>query len=185
MAEMTFMLNGAACTCRIWSTGAPADGLRNISGMDYEWASEDTAVVAGNDAELYWIQGEQGIALWYDDAPGLMYSLAVDAGASRDSLILLAKELYIPLQGDAGGEPAGEPAADPGDEEGISTADGIVALAESLIGAEYEWGATGPDTFDNSGFAYYCFKENGITLRGKRRICLHRGRRSSSKSFFR
>jgi cell wall-associated NlpC family hydrolase len=45
-----------------------------------------------------------------------------------------------------------------------STADSIVTLAESLAGAEYEWGAAGPNTFDNSGFVYYCFKENGITL---------------------
>lgn len=45
-----------------------------------------------------------------------------------------------------------------------TAADSIVALARSLIGAPYEWGAAGPDTFDNSGFVYYCFKENGITL---------------------
>ena len=61
-------------------------------------------------------------------------------------------------------EPSGEPAEAPGGGEEMTTADSIVALAQSLIGAEYEWGAAGPDKFDNSGFVYYCFKENGITL---------------------
>ncbi len=164
IAEMTFTLNGVDCTCRICGTGVPTDGLLDISGMYYEWTGEDTAMVGGNEAELYWLEGEQGIALWYDYAPGLMYSLAVDSGASRDNLLLLAEELYIPVQGDDDGETAEEPAASNGDDEETSTAGSIVALAESLIGAEYEWGAAGPDTFDNSGFVYYCFKENGITL---------------------
>ncbi len=70
-------------------------------------------------------------------------------------------EIDIPPQS---AEPTAEqPVASGGDEE-TTTADSVVALAQSLIGAAYEWGAAGPDTFDNSGFVYYCFKENGITL---------------------
>ena len=164
IAEMTFMLNGAECTCRICGSEVPTGKLEDISGMYYEWTSEDKAEVGGNAAELYWLEGEQGIVLWYDYVPGLLYSLGMDAGSSRDSLLLLAEELYIPVQGDADEESAEELTVDSGDNEGISTADSIVALAESLIGAEYEWGAAGPDTFDNSGFVYYCFYENGITL---------------------
>lgn len=74
-------------------------------------------------------------------------------------------------------ESADEPAPENSSENGVSepdnttttpevhsTADSIVTLAKSLIGAEYEWGAAGPNTFDNSGFVYYCFKENGIPL---------------------
>ena len=165
IAEMDFRLNGAACACRICGTEVPTDGLQDISGMYYEWTSTDTAAISGNDAELYWIEEEQGIVLWYDYTVGLMYSLAVDSGASRDSLILLAEELYNPLQGDEDGASDEEiPAADNGADVENSTADSVAALAQSLIGAEYEWGAVGPDTFDNSGFVYYCFKESGITL---------------------
>ena len=40
----------------------------------------------------------------------------------------------------------------------------IVATALSLLGAPYEYGSSGPDTFDNSGFVYYCFKANDITI---------------------
>lgn len=47
------------------------------------------------------------------------------------------------------GQPTGNPVAD---------------LARSLIGTAFEVGASGPTTFDNSGFVYYCFKQNGITL---------------------
>jgi cell wall-associated NlpC family hydrolase len=61
-------------------------------------------------------------------------------------------------------EPVEEPPVTAGNDTEMTTADKIVALAQSLIGAPYEYGATGPDTFDNSGFVYYCFKENGISL---------------------
>lgn len=80
-------------------------------------------------------------------------------GADEDSPAVSPDTETIPPSD----EPAEETPADTGDDEG-TTADSIVALAQSLIGAEYEWGAAGPDKFDNSGFVYYCFKENGITL---------------------
>lgn len=41
--------------------------------------------------------------------------------------------------------------------------DAIAALAKSLEGKPYRYGAAGPDDFDNSGFVYYCLKQNGIT----------------------
>ena len=36
-------------------------------------------------------------------------------------------------------------------------------LAKTLEGKPYRYGAAGPDDFDNSGFVYYCLKQNGIT----------------------
>ena len=45
-----------------------------------------------------------------------------------------------------------------------STAEAIVELAKSLEGAAFEWGASGPDTFDNSGFVCYCFAQNGVIV---------------------
>lgn len=94
-----------------------------------------------------------------DVAPAGNTDSSIDEGTVKDG-----SEPQKPLQGDADGAPTGEPTAHNSDDEETSTADNIVALAESLIGAEYEWGAAGPDTFDNSGFVYYCFKENGIEL---------------------
>ena len=52
----------------------------------------------------------------------------------------------------------------PAQSEETQTAASVVTLAQSLIGAPFEWGATGPDTFDNSGFVYYCFAQNGVTV---------------------
>jgi cell wall-associated NlpC family hydrolase len=40
----------------------------------------------------------------------------------------------------------------------------IITLAKSKIGSKYESTKAGPDTFDCSGFVYYTFKENNITL---------------------
>lgn len=39
----------------------------------------------------------------------------------------------------------------------------IAALAESLVGTPFAYGAAGPDKFDNSGLVYYCLKQNGIS----------------------
>ena len=40
----------------------------------------------------------------------------------------------------------------------------IAETAGKLIGKTFEFGATGPESFDNSGLVYYCCKENGVTI---------------------
>lgn len=45
-----------------------------------------------------------------------------------------------------------------------NTAYNIISLAYNQIGAPYVWGATGPDTFDCSGFMSYIYSEYGIYL---------------------
>ena len=47
---------------------------------------------------------------------------------------------------------------------GSATGEAIAATAEGLIGAAFKYGADGPDTFDNSGFVYYCYKQNGVKI---------------------
>lgn len=40
----------------------------------------------------------------------------------------------------------------------------LVALAESKIGSKYVRGAKGPNTFDCSGFVYWCVKNSGVSM---------------------
>jgi len=41
---------------------------------------------------------------------------------------------------------------------------GIVPVAKSKLGVPYEYGKTGENSFDCSGFVYYVFKKNGILI---------------------
>lgn len=47
---------------------------------------------------------------------------------------------------------------------GSPTGTAIANLANSLIGTPFKMGGTGPDSFDNPGFVYYCYKQNGINI---------------------
>lgn len=53
-----------------------------------------------------------------------------------------------------------EPTTPPAGDKGAA----VAAKAQSLIGKPFKMGATGPDEFDNSGFIYYCYMQNGVTL---------------------
>ncbi len=43
-------------------------------------------------------------------------------------------------------------------------ANGILNLATAQMGKTYQWGATGPDRFDCSGFTTFVYKKSGIPL---------------------
>lgn len=43
----------------------------------------------------------------------------------------------------------------------------VVDCAMKYLGCPYEWGATGPNSFDCSGFVYYVFKETGVYTGGR------------------
>ena len=42
--------------------------------------------------------------------------------------------------------------------------DRIITLAQKKIGSRYTYGEAGPDRFDCSGFVYYVFRKNGLTI---------------------
>ena len=42
--------------------------------------------------------------------------------------------------------------------------EGLIAAAESRLGCPYVRGAKGPDSFDCSGFVYWCLKQAGVNI---------------------
>lgn len=40
-----------------------------------------------------------GKVIWFDIAPGLLYSLTMDNNASEEALLPLAEQIYTPVQG--------------------------------------------------------------------------------------
>ncbi|CDM67339.1 Hypothetical protein CM240_0165 [Clostridium bornimense] len=47
---------------------------------------------------------------------------------------------------------------------GTATVSNVLAEAKKHLGKQYVWGATGPNTFDCSGFTQYVYKKCGISL---------------------
>lgn len=106
LAELEFTLDGDEYCARVQPAALEAGELMNISGIYFEWEHEE-AVTVGH------CEGSLGIAktgsedwvencLWYDLAPGLMYSLSVST-TDPDGLDLtaVAEMVYAPMQGDA------------------------------------------------------------------------------------
>jgi len=94
IAQAQFTLNDAGYAYRIQST----DAFTDISGSYYDWTTIEAIDIAYCSGELRYIEGGAGICLWYDIVPGLMYSVSTDTGTSRDSLLSLADELYVPAK---------------------------------------------------------------------------------------
>lgn len=47
---------------------------------------------------------------------------------------------------------------------GTATVSNVLAEAKKHLGKQYVWGATGPNTFDCSGFTQYVYKKCGVSL---------------------
>lgn len=103
IAQMRFVRDGVEVTVRVCSAGIPEGEPEDISGLYYEWENTAEDVAVGyNSAYIHWNEGETGYITWYDFAPGLLYAVSVDSGATADSLTQLAVELYAPVQGEVG-----------------------------------------------------------------------------------
>jgi hypothetical protein len=92
IAQARFMRVNVEYTYRIRS----ATALEDISGAYYNWTTVKKIEISYCSGELRYIEGQQGICLWYDVVPGLMYCIYADANASEETLLALANELYVP-----------------------------------------------------------------------------------------
>lgn len=103
-AQMSFVFDGDEYTYRI----APASEFTDISGMYFDWEETEETQISYCDAKVCWNDWKEGVILWYDAVPGLMYSLAQGANANYNSLEGMASILFEPVQGDADGDEEAE-----------------------------------------------------------------------------
>ena len=101
LAEMQFDLNGIHFNARI----KPAAESEDISGMHCEWLSDEPVAIGWCEGRL--LHAEDGestadLCLWFDAAPGLMYSLSALSPDGTD-LLPLADAVYHVTQGDSYG----------------------------------------------------------------------------------
>jgi peptidoglycan DL-endopeptidase CwlO len=57
----------------------------------------------------------------------------------------------------------------------------IISVARKYLGARYVWGATGPNTFDCSGFTSYVYRQVGVSIPRVSRDQINAGERVSRK----
>ena len=100
-AGTSFQLNGLRYDYRTASTGMFE--VQDLSGQsDAVYENQSQAELGWCTADLYWNDGGSGKILWLDFAPGLLYSLSMESGASEEALLDMAEALYAPVQGDVG-----------------------------------------------------------------------------------
>lgn len=94
VAQMNFIKDGISFTARI----KPANQFEDISGMYFNWNNEQDCKIAWCSGKIYFMNDAEnknpGICIWYDVAPGLMYSLSMDDKSNPEILLSLANEIY-------------------------------------------------------------------------------------------
>ena len=75
--------------------------VQDLSGNNSEvFENQSQAELGWCMADLFWTDGASGKILWLDFAPGLLYSLSMESGASEEALLGMAETLFTPVQGD-------------------------------------------------------------------------------------
>lgn len=100
LAQMDFVWNNAECTARAEPSGETS--LKDISGFYYNWKNSAELKVGYNEAKANWTNDENGnsvgICIWWDAAPGIMYSVSMKSNANAENLKKLANAVYVQMQ---------------------------------------------------------------------------------------
>lgn len=102
VGESRFLLDGTAYVYRMAATNLVEEHFADISGVETRFALQKTGEVGWCSARISFDAGGAGKILWFDPAPGLLYSLYMDRGATEAALLDMADLLYTPAQDDAG-----------------------------------------------------------------------------------
>lgn len=105
LAEMQFTLGGDEFCARIQPAALNEGELMNISGMYFAWENEEEITIRHCRGTIGQAQADSEdwaeLCLWYDAAPGLMYSLsAFTTDPDGLDLTAIAHQVYLPVQGD-------------------------------------------------------------------------------------
>lgn len=102
VGETVFSLDGVTYSYRTAATGVVEEEFADISGLEgpYQHQAEDEILWC--QARLSYNDGGAGKIIWFDVAPGLLYSLSMDQGASEEALLAMADRLFTPAQGEVG-----------------------------------------------------------------------------------
>lgn len=96
-------------------------------------------------------------------APGSNRTTAFSGAQASDAAPSTGAEGEEPAPSQATSPKTTAPTVSP-DPGASATGTAIAALANSLVGTTFQLGGVGPDKFDNPGFVYYCYQQNGITV---------------------
>lgn len=102
IGETSFVLDGISYAYRIAATNAVEENFADISGVEMDFAEQRDGEIGWCRARLSFDPGAGGKIVWFDPAPGLLYSLYMETGASQEALLDMANLLYAPAQNDAG-----------------------------------------------------------------------------------
>ncbi len=88
--------------------------------------------------------------------------LTADGNVGQKTMsVLTGSNVVRASSGDSGN--SGNDGYDPGNTISYSCSpDDLIAVAKSKLGCKYVWGAKGPNTFDCSGFVYWCLNQIGV-----------------------
>ena len=98
VAETTFQIDGITYVYRMAGTLELLEDFSDISGIEESFANSETAEVLWCSAKLSYNDGGMGKVVWFDLAPGILYSLSMDSSASEEALLDMAADLFEPAQ---------------------------------------------------------------------------------------
>ncbi len=108
LAQMTFMIDSDEFCARMMPADLRNGELMDLSGMYFAWENEEKITV--NHCEGIIHQAKTGsedcveACLWYDAAPGILYSLTVcTTDLDGLDLVAVAEQVFHPLQGEVDG----------------------------------------------------------------------------------
>ncbi len=97
IAQVDFTLDEIEYTYR----ASAAAEWTDISGMNYEWTEEVETNVSYTTGKTFIAEDDDdkvGVILWFDEVPGIQYSLSMDREADYTVLWFLAEQLFQPTQ---------------------------------------------------------------------------------------